>query len=343
MNSSDNFQSSAFTGHLMPLMNSSFAPGQAKTTVNHFQDSDQRQIAQAELHYFSGRAEECKDIAELYLQNKDICLRLSAGLLYSFSNLTLGNPSASRMGFRNIQECLHLAKDSSASKEIMASCVFANYLAMVLMHLPTDGLPPLQDFLPYLPSGLRAYAIYVLAHNAYLHKEYERALGLCQSVFLMLDGCYPIAMEYLYCVIIMCLINQKKQDEAREILMKAWNMAKQDGFLEPFIEHHGLMLGQIEACIKPTEPESYKQLSQAVIAFSRGWMDIHNPQLQSSVTDKLTPMEFSIAMLASRGWTNQEIADHLSLSPNTIKHYLSRIFQTLGVEKREELKPFVNK
>ena len=73
----------------------------------------------------------------------------------------------------------------------MASCVFANYLAMVLMHLPTDGLPPLQDFLPSLPSGLRAYAVYVLAHNAYLHKEYTRALGLCQSVFLMLDGCYP--------------------------------------------------------------------------------------------------------------------------------------------------------
>lgn len=190
---------------------------------------------------------------------------------------------------------------------------------------------------------LRAYAVYILAHNAYLHKEYKRALGLCQSVFLMLDGCYPVAMEYLYCVIIMCLINLKQQDEAREALIKAWNMAKPDGFLEPFIEHHGLMLGQIEACIKPAEPESYRQLSQAVIAFSRGWMAIHNPQLQSSVTDKLTPMEYSIAMLASKGWTNQEIAKQLSLSPNTIKHYLSRIFHLLDIEKREELKPFVNK
>lgn len=246
MNSSDNFQNSALS-RLMPLMNSSFTPGQAQATVDNFQDPDQRQIAQAELYYFSGRAEE----------------------------------------FRNIQECLLLSKDSSAPKGIMASCVFANYLAMVLMHLPTDGLPPLQDFLPSLPSGLRAYAVYVLAHNAYLHKEYKRALGLCQSVFLM--------------------------------------------------------LGQIEACIKPAEPESYRQLSQAVIAFSRGWMAIHNPQLQSSVTDKLTPMEYSIAMLASKGWTNQEIAKQLSLSPNTIKHYLSRIFHMLDIEKREELKPFVNK
>ena len=91
----------------------------------------------------------------------------------------------------------------------------------------------------------------------------------------MLDGCYPVAMEYLYCVIIMCLINLKQQDEARETLMKAWNMAKPDGFLEPFIEHHGLMLGQIEACIKPAEPESYRQLSQAVIAsVVAGWLFI---------------------------------------------------------------------
>lgn len=83
MNSSDNFQDSALS-RLMPLMNSSFTPGQAQATVDNFQDPDQRQIAQAELYYFSGRAEECRNIAELYLQDKDLCLRLSAALLYSF-------------------------------------------------------------------------------------------------------------------------------------------------------------------------------------------------------------------------------------------------------------------
>ena len=85
MNSSDNFQDSALS-RLMPLMNSSFTPGQAQATVDNFQDLEQRQIAQAELYYFSGRAEECRNIAELYLQDKDLCLRLSAALLYSFSN-----------------------------------------------------------------------------------------------------------------------------------------------------------------------------------------------------------------------------------------------------------------
>ena len=83
MNSSDNFQDSALS-RLMPLMNSSFTPGQAQATVDNFQDLDQRQIAQAELYYFSGRAEECRNIAELYLQDKDLCLRLSAALFIFF-------------------------------------------------------------------------------------------------------------------------------------------------------------------------------------------------------------------------------------------------------------------
>ena len=45
MNSS-NFQDSALF-HLMPLMNSSFTPGQAQATVDNFQDTEQRQIAKA--------------------------------------------------------------------------------------------------------------------------------------------------------------------------------------------------------------------------------------------------------------------------------------------------------
>ena len=86
----------------------------------------------------------------------------------------------------------------------------------------------------------------------------------------------------------------------------------------------------------------YRDISEKVLAFSRGWMKVHNPETGMKVTAELSPMEFSIAMLACRGWTNREIADHLGLSPNTIKHYISNILATLHVERREDLKPYVN-
>lgn len=42
----------SFSAHLMPLINSSFAPGQAQATVDAFQDPDQRQIGTGRVILF---------------------------------------------------------------------------------------------------------------------------------------------------------------------------------------------------------------------------------------------------------------------------------------------------
>ena len=44
---------------VLPLLNSSFEPGRAREVVEGFVDVDLRNIARAELFYFTGRAEEC--------------------------------------------------------------------------------------------------------------------------------------------------------------------------------------------------------------------------------------------------------------------------------------------
>ena len=89
--------------------------------------------------------------------------------------------------------------------------------------------------------------------------------------------------------------------------------------------------------------DRYRKISDAVITFSRGWMAVHNPASDNPVTDALTTMEFSIAMLACRDWSNREIAEHMGVSLNTVKHYLTDIFNKLHVKKRDELKNFVLK
>lgn len=116
-----------------------------------------------------------------------------------------------------------------------------------------------------------------------------------------------------------------------------------DNFLEPFIEHHGLLRGLIEACIRKSDPDAYRRITEGVLSFSRGWMTIHNPETEWKVTNELSTMEFSIAMLASGGWTNKEIAEHIGISVNTVKHYLTNIFCKLNVKKRDELKKYMLK
>lgn len=51
----------------------------------------------------------------------------------------------------------------------------------------------------------------------------------------------------------------------------------------------------------------------------------------------LTPREESVVRLVVQGMVNREIADKLHLSEHTIKNYLFRVFDKLGVSNRVEL------
>ena len=292
---------------VLPLLNSSFEPGRAREVVEGFVDVDLRNIARAELFYFTGQAEECCEITRRYLSSRVIELKLSACILYGYSNLTLGNVAAAKRGMEGIQSCVKLAMKKK------------------------------------VPEGLRLFATYVMAHHTYLNGEIWSAYGMGKAALFMAERSYPISMTYIHCMMAVCAINRKHKQEAQEEMLRSWELAKMDGFLEPFIEHHGLLRGLIEACIRNRDPEAYQRITEGVISFSRGWMALHNPENRRKVTGELSTMEFSIAMLASGGWTNKEIGEHLGISINTVKHYLTDIFCKLNVKKRDELKKFMLK
>ena len=53
--------------------------------------------------------------------------------------------------------------------------------------------------------------------------------------------------------------------------------------------------------------------------------------------DLLSKREFQVAECAAQGQSNKQIADQLGLSEHTVKNYLFRIFEKLGVSNRFEL------
>lgn len=106
------------------------------------------------------------------------------------------------------------------------------------------------------------FAVYVMAHQMYLNGEYWSAYGMCKAALLMTNDVYPISMIYIRCMMAMCRINRKDMQESQSEFMKGWNLAKMDNFIEPFIEHHGLLRGLVEACIRKHRsgwiPEDYR-------------------------------------------------------------------------------------
>lgn len=326
----------------MPLINSSFEPGEAEKTIRRIENASFQDMAKAEFFYFTGQTEKCAEITEQYLAHPQIYVRLSANLLYCFSSLPGGNIAGAKKCLEMITLCRQEAFEKNMSEEIKSACVFAAYLSTVLLHIPSKNLPPLEMYNKKLPIGIRLYALYIMSHDAYLKNDYGRALGMAQAGIVMAEHTYPIPVIYLHCIVSMCYINLKEQDKARDAFLTAWELAKKDGFIEPFIEHHGLLQGILEACVRKNEPQLYKRVVKGVLGFSRGWIKLHNPSTDNKVTELLTPMEFSIAMLACRGWSNQEIGDMMELSLNTVKHYMSVILEKLDLTKREQLKEYVN-
>jgi DNA-binding NarL/FixJ family response regulator len=59
--------------------------------------------------------------------------------------------------------------------------------------------------------------------------------------------------------------------------------------------------------------------------------------LNSSGRDLLTPREEQVVALVAEGLSNRQIARELNLSEHTIKKYLFRIFDKLGISSRVEL------
>lgn len=330
---------------ILPLMGSTFTPGAASEVIENIrmEDKELAEIAQAEAFYFSGHTKQCVRIVEKYLQSEDIMLRMSADILYTFANMTSGDTRAVQIARKDIRNSMKNAIQDNLEPEIQAACLFAVYAVCILIHIPPkEEYPLLKDYLRYLPRGQRLFAFHMLAHAAYLEKEYAKGQGIAQTVLAMPDQIYPIPFIYLNCLAAVCQINQKDSHGARESVIKAWEIARKDKFLEPFIEYHGLLQGVLEVWAKNGEVKCYKKLMKEISEFGHGWRKIHNPEMQKTVTDLLTPMEFSIAMLACRDWTNKEIAEHMCLSVNTIKHYVSIILGKLGIEKRDEIKDFVN-
>ena len=223
-----------------------------------------------------------------------------------------------------------------------AAAAFVAAAGAVLLHLPLPaGLPATGDFLPLLPMGLRAFALYVQAHYLYLKGEYGPSAGIVEGVLAMGAARYPIPAIYLHLVAVMDYMSLKQTDRAKAHLLAAWEIARPDDLIEGFGEHHGLLSGMLEAVLKPAWPEDFKRIIEITYRFSAGWRRVHNPETGHDVADDLTTTEFAVCMLAARDWSNQDIAQHLHISLATVKRHLSSAMKKLGIPQRSQLQQFM--
>ena len=324
----------------MPLLCSSFGRGELEAAVAAVEDPDLRGIAQAEALYFTARPEEAFDAAGPYLQSDDPALRLSACFICAYASLSLDRPVAAKKFLAELRSLK--AKMLSGAPETRAAYVLLATASAVLLHLdPSFTEADLAAAMRYLPEGLALFASYVQAHRAYFHGEHGRCVGIAENALAMARGPYPIPEQFLHLVAAMGWISLKDVGRARDHFEQAWAIAAADDLIEEIGEHHGLLQGVMETCLREAYPAEFARVVKVTYRFSYGWRRIHNPESGEDVADDLTTTEFAMAMLACRNWSNDEIARHMGVSRGTVKNRLSSVYAKLGICSRAELSRYM--
>jgi len=347
-NGKENAKENRYNRRIMPLSESDFKAGHCIEYIENMQDELERNIAWGEYYYFTGQPEKAVQTVEGYLDSEDMATALSASLIYTFASLAVGGEGKKTYLAQRGREytAFYVKKilTGDYSDEMKAAAVFIANCGSVLLHIPSSErteIPPVDDIIRYLPRGLKLYGAYVMAHDAYLKHNYERSFGIAETALAFCSEEFVIGRIYIKTIMAMDLANMKKTEEAKEIFMAAWELAEKDGLIECFAEHHGLLHGLVEVCLKKKDAVAYKQVVSTAVAFSRGWIKLHKAETSRVIADNLTTIEFSIAMLYNRGWSIKEIAAHMDMAERTIKHHISIIYEKLGISSRVELEQYM--
>ncbi len=327
----------------MPLLNTPYVIGNVLESINKIDDVISREIAMSEYYYFSGQSDKAAEISEKYLLYNDVAIQLSACWIYGYSNLSLNRLDNTKKALKAVENTLSEINENSPIMH-KALAVAIHNSASVLLHLDMPKiLVDLTENLHVLPTGLRLFVLYVMAHHAYLNKQYGACIGIAETALALEGVIYPIPTIYLHLIATVGYINIKQGEHAKNHLLEARKIAKPDHIIQPFGEHHALLGGMLEAVIKRFFPEDFSKMVDITNNFSAGWRKLHNYETGNNVTDDLTTTEYTVAMLAAREWSNKEISTHLGISTNTIKMHLSAAFQKLGISQRRELIEFMHK
>ncbi len=303
------------------------------------EELDDEETRCAARYYFQARYDEAYAEASRCVQSACPEIRVTALLVRGMASVPFGEPEVTRRDFYAIIQ--EAARPADAR---MASIYeYIRFLMGVFFHHDGDGEPEYPSRFDGLSEGARLYALYAYAHALYLRRDYARALGVAESALMISAGRYPSVCVYLGLVASMAATNLARVDLADRFFLEAWRLAEPEDYIQPFAEHHGMLQGQVEKYFRGRAPELYERIADRVVRFSRGWMKIHNPESVKKVTDRLSPFEFALAMMAVKGKSNREIAEYLNISVNTVKAYLSSIYQKVGVGGRGELEHYLIK
>ncbi len=326
----------------MPLLGSEFEPGFAEAAIDAIDDTTVASLARIELEYLRGSYETViRDTEPLMYAENDLSIRVTAGLWNMLANMACGYPAVARRTKAEIVDLCKMGIRSTGNPRVRAACAIVDSTIVTFFPEGRASHAPISEAIGHLPEGQRLYASYLVALQAFNEGEYGHAIGVAGTALTLCKSTYPISMAYLHIISACAHMALHRPEEAAGQFDAAWNLTAADGVISPFVGHYVQLHGLLESRLKQIDPAKYRSISKAAVPYRMGWISLVDPEEAAHAgVSTISASELSVAALASRGWTNREIAVQLGLSVNTVKHRLSAVFQKLGIERRADLSNF---
>lgn len=174
-----------------------------------------------------------------------------------------------------------------------------------------------------------------------LKKEYKRAIASVEAS-LQLDPrlISTSTQNFMYCGLALCYLAIGRVIKAAENLDKSLTIAGRDKnytFLACFRRYFQVLF--LMPSIASKHAKTIKEIKAVNIRYTRAnetrifAMLDEVQEFQNTLTDR----EREVAELAAQGLHNNEIANRLNISENTVKHHLKVAFQKMNIDRRGKL------
>ncbi len=173
------------------------------------------------------------------------------------------------------------------------------------------------------------------------------AQGQIDEAILLLDALLSIARRLeRHSDVIRILIHRSiildradLKTKSLYVLEEALSLAEPEGYIRTFLDEGEQLLLLLNRYAEARRARRHRvkyNVSMAYIKKLLRLMNSREKKLTLNAACNLTPREKMIFQLMGEGFSNREIAGHLSVSLTTVKTHINNLYRKLGVSKREE-------
>ena len=320
----------------LPFLERRFGEMGLIENVEELVQSDDCTVEIAECAYHMGYFEEAAAAAEKMAESSTPLTRMVALCLEVYADIAMGDAAAC---------CKTLDLAVEACREgFSRSDPFIHNMAIVCVRMLEDatalefeGSPKWNGALEDMPRGLQAYCGFQMAYRMLLQGNDQQAIGMVRAFQALAGSRYPVSYVKLRLVAASAYLRLGEPEKATAEFAEAWRVAEPLGIVGPFVEMNPCLPGLVRHCLHGRDEAMFKALRSMICRHREGWHQLRAMRRYPVPGESLSALEYSTTALVAWGWTNREIANYMSISENTVKHYLTNSYQKLGLKNRSQI------